>query len=113
MKKLLQPARARSTRGVNYATSPLLASKTPNWRSRFIVALVGLSFAGLLGRAAYVQMINAEFFQKQGEKRYAHTLEVPASRGRILDRNGQILAISVNAPTVSANPQQFKASPEQ
>ena len=91
MKKLFQPARARSTRGVNYATSPLLASKTPNWRSRFVVALVGLSFAGLLGRAGYVQMVNAEFFQKQGEKRYAHTLEVPASRGRILDRNGLLL----------------------
>ena len=34
MKKLPSPA---SVRGVNYATSPLLASKTPNWRSRFIV----------------------------------------------------------------------------
>jgi cell division protein FtsI (penicillin-binding protein 3) len=113
MKKLLQPARARSTRGVNYATSPLLASKTPNWRSRFIVALVGLSFAGLLGRAAYVQMINAEFFQKQGEKRYAHTLEVPASRGRILDRNGLLLASSVPAPSVWAIPKDFEATTEQ
>jgi cell division protein FtsI (penicillin-binding protein 3) len=113
MKKLFQPARARSTRGVNYATSPLLASKTPNWRSRFVVALVGLSFAGLLGRAGYVQMVNAEFFQKQGEKRYAHTLEVPASRGRILDRNGLLLASSVPAPSVWAIPKDFEASTEQ
>ena len=113
MKKLLQAPRARSTRGVNYATSPLLASKTPNWRSRFIVALVGLSFAGLLGRAAYVQMINAEFFQKQGEKRYAHTLEVPANRGRILDRNGLLLASSVPAPSVWAIPKDFEANTEQ
>jgi cell division protein FtsI (penicillin-binding protein 3) len=113
MKKLFQPPRARSTRGVNYATSPLLASKTPNWRSRFVVALVGLSFAGLLGRAGYVQMVNAEFFQKQGEKRYAHTLEVPASRGRILDRNGLLLASSVPAPSVWAIPKDFEASTEQ
>ena len=41
------------------------------------------------------------------------TLQLPASRGRILDRNGQILAISINAPTISVNPQQFKASDEQ
>ena len=113
MKKLFQPTRARSARGVNYATSPLLASKTPNWRSRFIVALVGLSFAGLLGRAAYVQIVNAEFFQKQGEKRYAHTLEVPASRGRILDRNGLLLASSVPAPSVWAIPKDFEATTEQ
>ena len=32
-------ARSLSTRSVNYSTSPLLASKTPAWRSRFLVAL--------------------------------------------------------------------------
>ncbi|HSW07492.1 peptidoglycan D,D-transpeptidase FtsI family protein [Aquabacterium sp.] len=108
--KILQRS---NTRAVNYATSPLLASKTPNWRSRFVVALVAFSFAGLLGRAAYVQIIGAEFFQKQGEKRYAHTLDVPASRGRILDRNGLLLATSVPAPSVWAIPKDFEASTEQ
>ena len=47
MKKLLNPG---TVRGVNYATSPLLASKTPNWRSRFLVAAVALGFVGLLLR---------------------------------------------------------------
>ncbi len=101
------------TKGVNYATSPLLAAPTPNWRSRFVVALVGLAFAGLLGRAAYVQIIGAEFFQKQGEKRFAHTLEVPASRGRILDRHGALLASSVPAPSIWAIPKDFVASADQ
>ena len=40
-----------SVRSVNYATSPLLASKTPPWRSRFIVALLGAAFLVLLSRA--------------------------------------------------------------
>ena len=106
MKKLLSPS---SVRGVNYATSPLLASKTPKWRSRFIVAAVGLGFAGLLGRAAYIQIIGPEFFQKEGEKRYAHTLEVPATRGRIVDRGGQLLATSVPVPSVWAIPKDFVA----
>ena len=110
MKKLIDPG---SVRGVNYATSPLLASKTPNWRSRFIVASVGLCFAGLLGRAAYIQLIGPEYFQKEGEKRYAHTLEVPATRGRVLDRGGQLLATSVPVPSVWAIPKDFKATPEQ
>ena len=110
MKKLLANT---SVRGVNYATSPLLASKTPNWRSRFIVAAVGLGFAGLLGRAAYIQLIGPEYFQKEGEKRYAHTLEVPATRGRVLDRGGQLLATSVPVPSVWAIPKDFKATPEQ
>jgi len=110
MKKLLNPA---SVRGVNYATSPLLASKTPNWRSRFLVAAVGFGFVCLLGRAAYIQIIGTDFFQKEGEKRYAHTLEVPATRGRVLDRGGQLLATSVPVPSVWVIPKDFHATPDQ
>ena len=100
-----------SGRGVSYSTSPLLASKTPPWRSRFLVALVGLAFAGLLGRAVYVQVLNTDFFQKQGEARYAHTLELPASRGRINDRSGQTLAASVAVPSIWAIPKEVDADP--
>ena len=110
MKKLLTPTAAR---GVNYATSPLLASKTPNWRSRFLVAAVALGFAGLLLRAAQIQLVKPEFFQKEGEKRYAHSLEVPATRGRVLDRSGQLLATSVPVPSVWAIPKDLKATTEQ
>jgi cell division protein FtsI (penicillin-binding protein 3) len=104
---------ANSVRGVNYSTSPLLASKTPPWRSRFLVLMVALSFSALVARALYIQVLEADFFQKKGEERFASTLHLSASRGRIVDRNGELLAVSVSAPTVSINPQQFKASPEQ
>jgi len=109
-KRLLDP---QSVRGVNYATSPLLASKTPGWRSRFIVALVGLAFIGLLGRAAWIQLINAEYYQKRGEARFNHRLPTHASRGSILDRNGQLLATSVPTPSIWAIPKDFRATPEQ
>jgi len=102
-----------SARAVSYSTSPLLASKTPPWRSKFLVALVGLSFVGLLGRALYVQVIGTDFFQRQGEIRYARTLELPASRGRILDRNGLILASSIPAPSLWADPKDLDADPAQ
>jgi cell division protein FtsI (penicillin-binding protein 3) len=104
---------AVSVRSVNYATSPLLASKTPPWRSRLLVALVGIGFTALLARATYVQIIGTDFFQQQGEKRYVHTLQMPASRGRILDRNGALLATSVAAPSVWAIPKDFEADPAQ
>ncbi len=92
-------------KSVAYTSSPLLASKTPVWRSKFIVAAIALSFTGLAGRAAYVQVINNDFYQKQGEVRFARTLELPANRGRILDRNGLILASSVPAPSIWAIPE--------
>jgi cell division protein FtsI (penicillin-binding protein 3) len=100
-------------RGVNYATSPLLASKTPPWRSRFVVALLALAFLVLVGRAVYIQVIRSDFYLEQGEKRYTKTLKLPASRGRILDRQGIVLATSVPAPSVWAVPRTFQADVEQ
>ena len=98
-----------AARAVNYATSPLLASKTPPWRSRFVVVLLALAFAVLVGRALYIQVIRSDFYLKQGEKRYGHTLKLPANRGRILDRNGVPLATSVPAPSVWLSPKTFEA----
>jgi cell division protein FtsI (penicillin-binding protein 3) len=95
-------------KSVNYTSSPLLASKTPVWRSKFIVAAIALSFTGLAGRAAYVQVINNDFYQRQGEVRFTRTLELPAHRGRVLDRNGLILASSVPAPSIWAIPEDIE-----
>lgn len=95
----------RGTRSVAYTSSPLLASKTPVWRSKLIVAGIALGFLGLAGRAAWVQVFGNEFFQKQGEVRFGRTLELPANRGRILDRNGLLLASSVPAPSIWAIPE--------
>ena len=94
-----------SVRSINYSASPLLASRTPVWRSKFIVAGLAVAFAGLAGRAAYVQVFGNDFFQRQGEVRFARTLELPANRGRVLDRNGLILASSVVAQSIWAIPE--------
>ena len=101
------------SRSVLYTSSPLLASKTPVWRSKFIVAAIAFAFVGLAGRAAYVQFFNNDFFQRQGEVRFVRTLELPANRGRILDRNGLILASSVPAPSIWAIPEDVIVSKDQ
>lgn len=106
-------AGAVNVRSVMYSTSPLLASKTPPWRSKFLVGLVGLGFCVLAGRAVYVQIVGNDFFLKQGEIRYARTLELAASRGRITDRSGLILASSVPAPSLWVIPKEFEADRRQ
>ena len=106
-------AGAVNVRSVMYSTSPLLASKTPPWRSKFLVGLVGLGFCVLAGRAVYVQIVGNDFFLKQGEIRYARTLDLSASRGRITDRNGLILASSVPAPSLWVIPKDFDADKHQ
>ena len=101
------------SRSVAYTSSPLLASRTPVWRSKFIVAAIALGFVGLAARAAYIQVLSNEFYQKQGEVRFARTLELPATRGRILDRNGLILASSVPSPSIWAIPEDVEIDRKQ
>jgi cell division protein FtsI (penicillin-binding protein 3) len=101
-----------SSRSVRYTSSPLLASKTPIWRSQFIVAFIALGFLGLVARAAYVQVVDNAFFKRQGDVRFVRNLDLPANRGRILDRNGMILATSVPVPSIWASPDDIERQPE-
>jgi cell division protein FtsI (penicillin-binding protein 3) len=98
---------------VRYATSPLLASRTPTWRVKFMVGAIGLAFVVLLGRAAWIQIVHNDFYLQQGANRYERSIELPANRGRILDRHGELLASSVPALSLWAIPKDFEATPEQ
>ena len=102
-----------SSRSVQYSTNPLLASKTPIWRSQFIVACIALGFIGLVVRAVYVQVVGNAFFIKQGTVRFERQLDIPANRGRILDRNGLILASSVPMPSIWASPEEMDTDAQQ
>ncbi len=97
---------------VRYATSPLLASRTPPWRVKFLIGAIGLGFAVLIGRAAWIQIIHTEFYLQQGASRYERRIELQASRGRILDRNGEMLASSIPSPSLWAIPKDMNASRE-
>lgn len=97
-----------------YNASPLLAVKLPAWRSRLLLFGLFCGFVALIGRALYLQGgVNTEFLQRQGEARYARTLDIPATRGRVTDRNGVVLASSVPAKAVWAIPEDVEITPEQ
>ncbi|MBP9062556.1 MAG: penicillin-binding protein 2 [Aquabacterium sp.] len=83
------------------------------WRVKFLIGAIGLGFAVLIGRAAWIQIIHNEFFQQQGANRYERRIELQANRGRILDRHGELLASSVPAPSLWAIPKDVQASPQQ
>jgi cell division protein FtsI (penicillin-binding protein 3) len=109
-------ARKRSARGerVGFNANPLLSVALPSWRSKLMLFMVFCAFVALAGRAFYLMGgMSTGFLQRQGEARYARTLEVPATRGRITDRNGVVLASSVPAKAVWAIPDDVDATPEQ
>jgi cell division protein FtsI (penicillin-binding protein 3) len=105
------PPRTAAAKGVPFSTSPVLAVTLPAWRSRVVLFLLFAAFLALAGRALWLQGISTEFLQKQGESRYARTLELPATRGKITDRNGQILASSVPVKAIWAIPDDVQTAP--
>ena len=104
--------RTAAGRGTPFSASPMLAVKLPVWRSRLVLFGLFSAFAALAGRAIWLQGLSTEFLQKQGESRYARTLELPATRGKITDRNGEVLASSVPVKAIWAIPDDVLAAPK-
>ena len=94
------------------ASVPMMV-RLPAWRARLAVALLLAAFLVLAARSVYLQSMRTGFLQEKGEARYSRVLEVPATRGRILDRNGDALAISTPVKSVWAIPEDVKASAAQ
>jgi len=98
---------------VNLAASPALQLKFQAWRSRLL--LVGLLawFVVLGGRALYLQGLNHDFLQAKGESRYSRQISLSATRGTIVDRNNELLAISTPVESVAASPENVQITSEQ
>lgn len=81
-------------------------------RDKIILALLILGFAFVVGRAFFVQVIWSDFLSDEGNKRQIRTFEIPAPRGHILDRNGQLLALSTPVASVWVDPKVLARFPE-
>ena len=75
-------------------------------RHYFVLLLLALLFVGLVGRAAWLQVVRQDFLLDEGSQRQLRVLTTPAYRGSILDREGHPLAISTPVDSVWANPKQ-------
>jgi cell division protein FtsI (penicillin-binding protein 3) len=106
------PSRKAAARGVAFAASPVLAVRLPAWRSRVALFLLFAAFVALAARAFWLQAVSTEFLQKKGASRYARTLDLPAVRGKILDRNGEVMATSLPVKAIWAVPDSVNAPPE-
>ena len=91
-------------RGHRFTESPLLELALQGWRSRMVGLLLMGAFLVLVLRGFYLQVINNDFLQEKGDSRYLRDIEVSASRGRITDRNGDLLAVSTPMKSIWAIP---------
>ena len=113
MKAGTNASRVAAAKGVAFSKSPVLAVRLPDWRSRVVLFALFAAFLALAGRALWLQGVSNQFLQKQGASRYERTLELPATRGKIFDRNGIVLASSLPVKAVWAIPEDVKESSSQ
>lgn len=111
--KFMKNSRVAAAKGVSFSANPELKVNLSPWRSRLVLFMLFLAFAGLIARALWLQGISTDFLQKQGESRYARTLELPSTRGKILDRNGHVLASSVPVKAIWAIPEDVLTQPKE
>lgn len=69
-----------------------------------VLSLILLGLIALVSQAAYVQIVNADSLIDEADKRSLRKQEIQFVRGSILDRNGQLLSVSVPMYSVVADP---------
>ncbi|MBO4301584.1 MAG: penicillin-binding protein 2, partial [Desulfovibrio sp.] len=76
-------------------------------RIRFVVTIFCMLWVALWGRAWYLQMVEGPRLADRARRQHMASELVSGRRGMILDRNGQVLACSVEARSVYARPQEI------
>lgn len=80
-------------------------------RLNAVALVLGLAGSLLLARALQLQVVDADFYQQQGQERFLREVPVPAYRGAVLDRNGEPLAISTPVVSIWAHPKEVLKAP--
>jgi cell division protein FtsI (penicillin-binding protein 3) len=84
-----------------------------NGRRYTVLGLFALAAVALVWRAFDQQVLERDFLQSEGADRYLSKVKMPAHRGLITDRRGDVLALSTPVDSVAANPQLLKADRQQ
>ena len=98
--------RARASRGATLVSGDDLAIRRIRWTLVIFAVLVLASTVKLV----QIQVVDAADLAAVGERQRARTLELPASRGRIYDRDGDVLATSVQSATIYADPRAYRGT---
>ena len=79
------------------------------WRFVTVCGVILLAFGSLFARAAWIQVVSPDRLRMEGDMRSLRTAVTSTTRGMVMDRNGEELAVSVPVQAVWADPKQVHA----
>ncbi|MDP1735281.1 MAG: penicillin-binding protein 2 [Sulfuritalea sp.] len=100
-------------RSIKFSKSPLLSERLPPWRQRLVLVVLLGAFVTLIARSLYLQGFNNEFLGDKGRARFERVIDISATRGRITDRHGDVLAVSTPVRSIWAIPEDAQLAPAQ
>lgn len=77
------------------------------FRRIIVMVVMAAGVSALLWKAIDLQLNHAAFLKTQGDARHLRVVKIQSTRGRILDRNNEPLAISTPVNSVCANPKEL------
>ena len=95
---------------MNYHSRKLLKLNLAPWRMAAMGSLLLAGFTVVALRAFYLQGLNTDYLQGKGDAVANRNLTLPAHRGQVSDRHGQLLAISTPVESLWARPAELKLS---
>ena len=100
-------------KSIKFSKSPLLSERLPPWRQRLVLVVLLGAFVALIARSLYLQGFNNEFLGDKGRARFERVIDISATRGRITDRHGDVLAVSTPVRSIWAIPEDAQLAPAQ
>ena len=91
-------------RGGKNLSQPSISSKR---RLLWIFIVITITFFALIVRLGYIQIVMGEKYKTLANIQQTRDIPIPAKRGKILDRNGKVLAVSTSTNTVWAKPREI------
>ncbi|HMM46849.1 MAG TPA: penicillin-binding protein 2 [Thiobacillaceae bacterium] len=95
---------------MNYQSRRLLKLNLAPWRMAALGVLLLAGFVLVAARAFYLQGLNTDYLQGKGDAVANRNLTLPAQRGQVTDRHGQLLAISTPVESLWARPAELALS---
>lgn len=77
-------------------------------RRHIVLGLMLCAACALIAGAWYQQVLRTDFLTMKGDQKHLSHVDIPARRGRIFDRNGEVLAASTPVDSIWANPTRLK-----
>ena len=93
---------------MNYHAKTLLSIHLAPWRMAIVGGLLLAGLGVVAARAFYLQGLHTDYLQGKGDAVANRNLTLPAQRGQVTDRHGQLLAISTPVESLWARPEELR-----